>query len=76
MSASHLDWMQFNFRVMHVEYLVERIAMRYVMAELFGDRLPSPIDRHSESLHIVRPTELLMRLQSGPDAWPHSIHSI
>jgi hypothetical protein len=32
--------MQFNFRAMHVEYLVERVAMRQVMAELFGDRLP------------------------------------
>jgi hypothetical protein len=76
MSAYHLDRMQFNFRAMHVEYLVERVAMRQVTAELFGNRLPSPTDRQSESLHYARPTALLMWLQFRPDAWPHSTHSI
>jgi len=40
MTASNLDGMQFNFRTMHVEYLVQRVALRQVTAELFCDRLP------------------------------------
>lgn len=76
MTVSHLDGMQFNFRAIHVEYLVERVALRQVMGELLGDRLRSPTDRQPESLHIVRPTALLTRLNFRPDAWSQSMNSI